>query len=647
VRFLFTGTDGRPMVRVPVSYLVKLAMAQYLGCRQNLPFLLRATGERLMGHYLNDNTSPETFSFHVIPLRKKSGMGLAVAREASKRMFLTQLLVMYANRCFGLQESGQNAEIWFAPHPPLRQKALNEHISDSFYRDLFMSPCLSGWDRGEDKYRYMRLCHKVLSRSQLNAVAKLKHAGIILNNLVVLPNTSNVSLANNGTHVSLGSRKLTAAMAAGMSGYGDGEEKYLGDLVIKIAEHFLPLFVGTYSAAPYRLDFAGFHPEKALGFLAHELDYSQLRILWRMWKAKAKIRILGTPVTPFGPEWLDRLFSRVFTLKGDFVHDFRLLDYLVCLLSTDRSPALDGSIDNSERLKNDLAELGVFDPGMSLYLPIKLREFSRIGFSGFESRQYSLFESLSHDMSHAVNLQNLIHACAFKMIAEGKISHDDIPDTPHVESERRQVFFGNAIGLSSFYVRRNTANRFLRRILKNTSAARPSSRYPEYLKVDNSDYLRALRRTLLEESAGLVEMLDCKETMLDLQVRIEDHRHTTSGKLTRGILDHLGARTPLAAKADEFNATAEQYYRTDLCRAHMREAFSFLEEDFATASTWKEGEKTILSMELAGNDPVGFLRECREEVLSDQTSLEVLSRLIGLVILTIHHDTIEAGADHA
>ena len=646
-RFLFNDSDGTPMVRIPVSYLVKLAMAQYLGSRNNLPFLLRATAERLMGHYLNDNTSPETFSFHVIPLRKKTGMGLAVAREASKRMFLTQLLIMFANRSFGLQESGQTASVYLAPNPPQRQKALNEHISDSFYRDLFMSPCLSGWDQGEEKYRYMRLCHKVLSRSQLNAVAKLKHAGIILNNLVVLPNTSNVSLANNGTHVSLGSKRLTAAMAAGTEGYGEAQEKYLGDLVIKIAEHFLPLFVGTYSAAPYRLDYAAFHPEKALGFLAHELDYSQLRILWRMWKAKAKIGIFGTPVTPFGPEWLDRLISRAFNLKGDFVHDYRLLDYLVCLLSTDQSPALDGSLGSSERLKNDLAELGVFDPGMSLYLPIKLREFSRIGFSGFESRQYSLFESLRNDMSHAVNLQNLIHACAFKMIAEGTVSHADIPDTPHCESERRQVFFGDAIGLASFYVRKNTKNRFLQRILLKTSSARPSSRYPDYQKVRSSDYRHALLQNLREEAGELVEMLGCEETIRDLQARLDDPRCTASGKLTRGILASLGAGKPLAVKADEFNAAAEQYYRTDLCRSHMREAFSFLEEDFASASGWKEGEKTVLDTELGGNDPLGFLQKCRDEVIADSTSPEVLSRLIGLVILSIHHDTIEAGAEHA
>ncbi|MGA7826663.1 MAG: hypothetical protein WCA04_03325, partial [Geobacteraceae bacterium] len=91
----------------------------------------------------------------------------------------------------------------------------------------------------------------------------------------------------------------------------------------------------------------------------------------------------------------------------------------------------------------------------------------------------------------------------------------------------------------------------------------------------------------------------------------------------------------------------EQYYRTSLCRTHMHEAFTFLEEDFSSASDWKEGEKTVLIAELDGIDPLSFLRTCRDEVLSDSASPEVLTRLIGLVILSIHHDTVEAGADHA
>jgi hypothetical protein len=96
---------------------------------------------------------------------------------------------------------------------------------------------------------------------------------------------------------------------------------------MKVMEHFLPLFVGTYSAAPYRLDFCDFHPEKALGFLPHELDGGHLRMIWRRWKKKADLSIFGHPMTPIGPLWLDKLTSRAFRLRGDFVPDFRLIDY--------------------------------------------------------------------------------------------------------------------------------------------------------------------------------------------------------------------------------------------------------------------------------------------------------------------------------
>lgn len=644
-RFIVTDTDGSKMVRVPVSYLVKLAMAQYLGSSDRLPLQMRVTSKRLMAHYLNDNTSPETFSFHVVPLRAATGMGLAVAREASKRMLLTQLLVMFANRNFGLRDRGQQAMVYFAPLPPIRQKTLNEHISDSFYRDLFMSPCLSGWDRGEEKYQYMRLCHKVLSRSQLNAVAKLKHAGIIQNNLVILPNTSNVSLANNGTHVSLGSKVLSGAMAAD-SGYTARHEKYLGDLVIKIVEHFLPLFTGTYSAAPHRLSFADFHPEKALGFLAHQLDYSQLRILWRLWKAKADIHLFGAPLTPFGPEWLDRLISGVGNLRGDFVNDFRLLDYLVSLLSTERSPALDGSLGNSERLKDDLAELGVFDPGMSLYLLVKLREFDRMGFSGFESRQYSLFASLRDDMAPAVTLQNLIHAYAFKLIAQGSVCHNDIPDTPQGESERRQILFGDAIGLPAFYVRKEGSNRFMARILSRVPTVRSSTRYSQYLKVKSRDYRLALVQLLEDDAAELVEMLGARDVLADLKMRLLDPSSTAAGRLTDGILKELGARQPLSVPAAEFNSAAERYYRTGLCTRHMAEAFSFLEEDLALAGSWKEGCRTMLQTFMEGRDATGFVRNCRSDVLMDRAPEEVLRTLIGLLVLSVHQDTVAAGEVH-
>lgn len=60
--------------------------------------------------------------------------------------------------------------------------------------------------------------------------------------------------------------------------------------------------------------------------------------------------------------------------------DFRLIDYLVAILSTEKSPALNGKLNNSQQLKQDLADLGVFDTKMSLYLFDKLREYDNMGF---------------------------------------------------------------------------------------------------------------------------------------------------------------------------------------------------------------------------------------------------------------------------
>ena len=641
-KFLYRH-EGEEHLRVPISYLIKLALADVISSQKDLPRAIEEIGRRLMGHLSNDNTSPETFSFYVVPVRTESGSGRALARETSKRFLLTQLLVMYANAKFSLKEAGQQALLYFSPHPPVRQKQLNESISDSFYRELFMSPCLSGWDNGEEKHAYMCLCHQVLSRSQLNAVAKLREAGIMTRNLVVLPTVSNISLANNGTHISIGSVKLTGALRDERSGFGAGHEKYLGDLVIKIVEHFLPLFVGTYSAAPYRLDFTDFHPEKVLGFLPHELDYTHLRMLWRRWKKKASLKILGQPVTPFGLRALDRLLSAVFRMRGDFIPDFRLVDYPVSLMSTDRSPAFDGTLDSEGRLKKDLAELGVFDTKMALYVLYRLRQQAKSGFSGFEGRHHSLFHSITDDMGAAADLQVLITALAFKYVLQGSVTHAHIPDDPSIESERRQIFFGAAIGVPTFYLRKDTGNRFLRDLVSRTSGVRSSRRYPGYLRVYNRQFRRALAEVLITDAADLVEMLHLAGTMRDLIARLEaPEERSAEGKLTRGILGALGAASPMRVEAREFNLTAERYYRTTLKARHVEEAFAFLEEDVRVSNagliTGESEHGAAMRYALNDRSPLEFLASVKQGVSSETISLEELERLIDLVLAFTRRD---------
>lgn len=645
----FACTDhGEELLRVPISYLVKLALADLLGRSEHLPPSLQQSGKRLLDHFLSDNTSPETFSFHVVPLTPAEGMGRSLAAETAKRFLLTDLLCGYANLRFGLLESGQRAMIYFAPHPPVRQKRLNDSISDAFYRELFMSPCLSGWDQGESKHRYMQLCHQVLSRSQLNAVAKLREAGIITRNLVVLPNMSNVSLANNGTHISLGSRRLSALMASGEAGYGAAQEKALGDLAIKIQEHFLPLFAGSYSAAPYRLGFADFHPEKVLGFLPHELDFTHLRMLWRRWKKKARISVFGQALTPFGPEWLDQGLSRLLGLRGDLVPDFRLVDYPAAFLSTAGSPALNGRLGNQTKLKGDLADLGVFDRQMSLYQFFKLREFSAMGFTGFEGRHYSLFESLTEDYAQAASLQALVTALAFKYLATGQVSHRHIPDDPITESERRQIFFGMSVGIPTFYVRRTTRNQFLLKILRRIDKVRVSRRYPGYFRVPNREYCLALLELLREDAAELIEGMNLGGLLADLQLRLGDPANcSTAGKLTRGVLAQAKSRSALGMEAEAFNLAAEEYYRTTLRGKHLAEALAFLESDlealdrsaFDGPAEEREALQSILGEQSAG----AFLRQTRPALLAGTAPLELQTRMIQLLLLSLERDRTRAG----
>ena len=646
-RFSFSKND-ETFIRIPVSYLLKLALAEAVGDPATDP-LVQSMGERLMNRFLSDNTSPEVVSFYTAPLHTPDRMENGAAAETAQRFLFCQLLVAYANIKFDLISNQQKVEIYFSPQPPLRQKVLNSIISDAFYRELFMSPCLSGWNCGETKHQYMVLCHQVLSRSQLNAIKKLKEANIITNNLVTLPNTSNSSLANNGTHVSLGSLKLTRCLRDGKSGFRPADEKYLGDLVIKIVEHFLPLFVGTYTAAPYRFDFQDFHPEKALGFLPHELDFTHLRMIWRRWKKKANLNFFGHSVTPFGPERLDHIVSKALSLQGDFIIDFRLIDYLVALLSTEQSPALNGQVDNDTRLKADLAALGVFDTSMALYCLYRLRRQSVIGYSGFEGRHYSLAESLLSDLDRAIRLQSLLTALAYKYILQASVRHQDIPDTPGIESERRQIFFGTAIGIPTFFIQKNSPNRFIQKILQAVKKTRLSRRYPGYIRVHNLEYRKALVEIIREDAADLIEILDMQNTMLDLHQRLSDpQRYSAAAKLTAGILAKAGAKSPLSLSGPEFNSMAEKFYREELKNRQIEEGFRMLQKDLAKLDSWESWRSgkynQALWRILNGVGAEDFARCRKNDILNGQAAVEDLKTLIHLMLLTIHQNMASASA---
>jgi hypothetical protein len=629
--------QGERWLRIPISYALKLALADVMGTQPHMPGPMREEASRLMRHFLNDNTSPETTSFHIVSANENRSLGQQVAREAARRFLFTSLLIAWANQHFGLTENGQRALVYHAPVPSVHQEELSSCVSDSYYRELFMSPCLSGWSDGESKYQYMHLCHQVLSRSQFNAVAKLREAGIIANDLIVLPSLSNVSLANNGVHISMGSRSIDRRLRS-RNEFVPHDAKRLGDLAIKIYEHFLTLFVGTYTAAPYRIAFDQFHPERLLSFLPHELDFTHLRLLWREWKEKAQVRLCGRPMTPYGPRSLDSMIAKVFRLRGDCVPDARLLTYPVAWLATEHSSALDGTAMNIQRLSAELDEFGIVDRRMSFYMPLRLRELARDGYSGFEARYYSLFPSYDRDMAPATSLQQFLLALSYRLALQGEVRHEDIPDDPTSESERRQPFFFSAAGVPAFYVRHDSRNQFLLNIVRQCRKTRTSRRHSGCIRVSLRDYRRALL-TYVQQSAGdLIEAMNIQNVLADLVGRCDDETQSASHRLLKEVAGDSG-EDAMRTNARDFNQRAEGFYREGLRRQHLREALAHLHEDLAELERSDCAEiRGCLRHGVRLQDPARLLREIEPRLLSDDLSLHEISALLNLIVLLVVQD---------
>jgi hypothetical protein len=117
--------------------------------------------------------------------------------------------------------------------------------------------------------------------------------------------------------------------------------------------------------------------------------------------------------------------------------------------------------------------------------------------------------------------------------------------------------------------------------------------------------------------------------------------------VTKGILETVNAKTPMHVNARAFNQGAEKYYRETLRRQHLMEGLRFLEEDCLQADMRSAGldEQTgeALRSVLGGMGAADFLRKVKRDLLEERLPAETLRRVINLVIVTIHHDTVRAG----
>ncbi|MGD9007958.1 MAG: hypothetical protein PVG41_08560, partial [Desulfobacteraceae bacterium] len=262
-------------------------------------------------------------------------------------------------------------------------------------------------------------------------------------------------------------------------------------------------------------------------------------------------------------------------------------------------------------------------------------------FSGFEARHYSLFKGFDRDMKPAVDLQRLVTMLAYHYILTGTVTHADIPDSPTVESERRQFFFGAAIGIPTLYVLKRSKNRLMARILKYCYHTRYSRRYNGYLRVPAIEYQRALIRMLKKDGRHLIEMLGLETTVDDLSQRINDpESHSVANRVVRQISDG-GRRTVLQTSGQEFNQAAEQYYRDKLRVDHMREAFAAFRKaarELDSWESWRKGNynKALLWL-LDGTNTDQFLVSIRRDALSESLPEQVIQKMIYLLLLVLNH----------
>jgi hypothetical protein len=138
-------------------------------------------------------------------------------------------------------------------------------------------------------------------------------------------------------------------------------------------------------------------------------------------------------------------------------------------------------------------------------------------------------------------------------------------------------------------------------------------------------------------------MLGLKETVDDLALRLEcPDSHATAGRLTGSILDSAGAKSPLNMKANDFNKAAEKFYRNDLKRHHIRDAFRLLEEDMnridAVYHNDKQMIRNALQFTLKDQDASQFLSITKQKVMREEVSTNDLVKLINLTLISIDND---------
>jgi hypothetical protein len=180
----------------------------------------------------------------------------------------------------------------------------------------------------------------------------------------------------------------------------------------------------------------------------------------------------------------------------------------------------------------------------------------------------------------------------------------------------------------------------LKAILKKTDRIRFSRRYRGYLRIYHLEYRRALVRLLREDASDLIALMGLEDTLQQLADRIEDPQtRCAAGKLARDMMAEAGGGgSPMNLRADDFNLTAERYYRNSLRKRYLNEAWDVLKTQMKTLQTLTglpEPLRNAFHLISGTSDPLTAISRAESELHQKNVSAKTLRKLIHLTLLTI------------
>ena len=179
----------------------------------------------------------------------------------------------------------------------------------------------------------------------------------------------------------------------------------------------------------------------------------------------------------------------------------------------------------------------------------------------------------------------------------------------------------------------------MQKILAHVQNIRRSNRYRGYLRVRVKDYRLALLKVLQEDGGNLLNTLKVSDHLRTLEQRFYNGTPTALSKIIDGVSMELPQKKdPFRVSADTFNSGAEEYFRGNLRKSHLREGLNVLIEDCRSLDAKREDNLSRVMKNISRQSGVGqYIAEKADDVISEQADADTLQNLLHICLAVIHN----------